>query len=216
MLTAELKNWQGEKICQKTVEALKQRGFTAFYLENSAKASEFILESAASAETIGCGGSLSLSEMGIYEKLLALGKTVLDHCASNLSKEEKMRIRKAQLTSDLFLSGINALTKDGEIVNIDGVGNRVSAMIFGPKKVLLVAGRNKIVAGSIGDALARIRKIAAPQNCKRLGRQTPCAITGECADCQSPERICRVTTIISFPPLATDLTVLVVNEDLGF
>ena len=216
MLTAELKNWQGEKICQKTVEALKQRGFTAFYLENSAKASEFILESAASAETIGCGGSLSLSEMGIYEKLLALGKTVLDHCASNLSKEEKMRIRKAQLTSDLFLSGINALTKDGEIVNIDGVGNRVSAMIFGPKKVLLVAGRNKIVAGSIGDALARIRKIAAPQNCKRLGRQTPCTITGECADCQSPERICRVTTIISFPPSATDLTVLVVNEDLGF
>ena len=107
------------------------------------------------------------------------------------------------------------MTLDGCLVNIDGHGNRVAAMIYGPTKVIVVAGRNKIVEGDIADAIRRIKDKAAPPNAMRLERETPCAATGFCNDCDAPHRICHVTTIIDSKPGATDLHVLVVNEDMG-
>jgi hypothetical protein len=104
---------------------------------------------------------------------------------------------------------------DGILVNIDGNGNRVGAMIFGPKKVIVVVGRNKIVEGSVEDALARIKEMASPPNAMRLSKQTPCAVTGICSNCDSPQRICRVTTILDRKPTLTDIHVLVINEDMG-
>jgi hypothetical protein len=126
-----------------------------------------------------------------------------------------VEIMKRQLTCDLFLSGTNAATLDGCLVNIDGNGNRVAAMIYGPSKVIVVVGRNKIVEGDIGDAIKRVKDKASPPNAMRLGKKTPCATTGFCCDCDSPQRICHVTTIIDSKPSQTDFHVLVVNEDMG-
>jgi hypothetical protein len=122
---------------------------------------------------------------------------------------------RRQLTCDLFLTGTNALTMDGCLVNIDATGNRAAAMFFGPDKVIVVAGRNKIVNGDIDDAVRRIKGCASPPNTRRLNFKTPCASTGLCSDCSSPDRICRITTIIDRKPRQTDLRVLVVNEDMG-
>jgi hypothetical protein len=124
-------------------------------------------------------------------------------------------IMRRQLTCDLFLTGTNALTLSGCLVNIDATGNRVGSMLFGPKKVIVVAGRNKLVDGDIADALKRIKEWSSPPNARRLNFNTPCAKTGFCCDCNSPERICRITTIIDRKPRQTDLRVLVVNEEMG-
>lgn len=126
-----------------------------------------------------------------------------------------MTSSKEMLTCDLFLTSTNALTLTGNLVNIDGTGNRAASMFFGPRKIIIIAGRNKIV-GSIEEGLNRIKMYAAPANARRLNLSTPCASTGFCADCNSPERICRITTILERKPLLTDIHVLVVNEDLGF
>ncbi|MFA7405893.1 MAG: lactate utilization protein, partial [Pelobacteraceae bacterium] len=139
-----------------------------------------------------------------------------NHAKAGLAPDERLDILRRQLTCDLFLSGCNALTLSGELVNIDATGNRVGAMLFGPKKVIVVAGRNKLVDGTAHDAILRVKACATPPNAKRLSFKTPCASTGFCSDCNSPERLCRVTTIIDRKPRFTDLHVLVVNTDLGF
>ena len=117
---------------------------------------------------------------------------------------------------DLFLLSANAITEDGRIVNIDGNGNRVAASVSGPGKVVYAIGRNKIVSGGIDAAIARIKEKACPPNCIRLGKKTPCAETGKCADCDSPDRICKVTAIFDRRPTGTPTTVYVVNADLGY
>ncbi len=122
---------------------------------------------------------------------------------------------RRQLTCDLFLTGTNALTLSGCLVNIDATGNRVASMIFGPKKVIVVAGRNKLVEGDIAAAVKRVKERSSPPNARRLNFNTPCAMTGFCCDCKSPDRICRVTTIIDRRPRQTDMLVLVVNEEMG-
>ena len=215
MSTKELIDWAGAKLCLRAVEGLKRRGFKAKYFPKVDEAVEYILREAAAVSTIGCGGSMSLEEAGVFEAIGKLGKKVMNHNVASLSPEEKMEIRRGQLTCDLFLSGLNALTVEGEIVNIDGVGNRVAAMIFGPKEVILLAGRNKIVEGGIPAALERAKNVAAPMNAERLNMKTPCVVSGKCEDCRTRDNICRVTTIISLPPKNSDIRVLVVNEDLG-
>ena len=121
-----------------------------------------------------------------------------------------------ELTCDLFLTSANALTADGRLVNVDGNGNRVAASIFGPKRVVFVVGRNKIVDGGIDAAIDRIKREACPPNCRRLNKKTPCAATGVCADCSSPDRICSVTVVMDRRPSRTDVQVLLVDEDLGY
>lgn len=215
MRSKELIYWSGEKLCLRAVEGLKRRGFKAKYFPKVGEAVEYILREAAAVSSIGCGGSLSLEEAGVFEAIGKLGKKVMNHNVADLSPDEKMAVRRGQLTCDLFLSGLNALTVDGEIVNVDGVGNRVAAMIFGPKEVILLAGRNKIVEGGVGEALERIKNIAAPMNAARLDAKTPCIVSGKCEGCRTQNNICRVTTIISLPPKNSDMRILVVNEDLG-
>jgi len=144
-----------------------------------------------------------------------MGKELLDHNQAGLNPEEKMAVMRRQLTSDLFLASANAVTLTGNIISIDGNGNRVASMIFGPKKVILVVGRNKLV-GDVDEGLKRIKAIAAPLAAKRLNIDTPCAKTGFCIDCKSPGRICAITVILERKPRLSDFRVLVVNEDLGF
>jgi len=159
---------------------------------------------------------MSIVGMGVEARLQNLGKQILNHAHPSLSRDEKLEVMRSQLTCDLFLSGCNALTLSGELVNIDGVGNRVASMIFGPRKVIVVAGRNKLVDGGIQEAITRIKNHATPPNAKRLNYNTPCARTGFCSDCNSPDRICRATSIIDRKPRLTDFHVLVVNAELGF
>ena len=132
-----------------------------------------------------------------------------------MSKEEVLEALRGEINSDVFLTSSNAVTMDGKLVNKDMIGNRVAAMIFGPKRVFVVVGVNKIVE-NVKEALERIERVAAPLNAKRLGVKTPCVETGYCTDCDSPDRICRVTTIIERRPSRTDLTVVLVNENLGY
>ena len=187
------------EVIERTAEALRKRGFGVVCCATRAEAAAYVMKLAERATTIGQGGSVTLKELGLPEALAAVGKTP---------------VRKTEV--DLFLLSANALTADGRIVNIDGHGNRVAASINGPQRVCYVIGRNKIVEGGIDEAIARIKKCACPPNCRRLGKKTPCAETGVCADCDSPDRICKVTVVFDrFPTgLATD--VVLVDEDLGY
>lgn len=214
-LAEELRQWHQGQRCARAVEALERNGLTAVCCETGEQAREYIISEAADASTVGLGGSLSVVGLGVADALAGQGKELLNHSAPGLSREERYEVMRRQLTCDLFLTGTNALTLDGCLVNIDATGNRVAAMFFGPRKVIVVAGRNKIVDGGVAEAMERVKRWASPPNARRLNFNTPCATTGFCSNCNSPDRICRVTTIIDRKPRMTDLRVVVVNEDLG-
>ena len=213
--TQELTDWTSEKQCRKAVDALAKRDFTAVYCADAQAAADYILRQAAAAKSIGFGGSLTVADLKLAAALAEAGKEILNHGLPDLTPEQRVEVMRRQLTCDLFLTGTNALTLDGRLVNIDGNGNRVASMMFGPGKVIIVAGRNKLVDGDACAALRRIKEKASPPNAKRLDKATPCALTGLCADCDSPQRICRITTILERRPRFTDTHVLVVNEDMG-
>lgn len=179
--------------------SLRVRGFDA-HVCTRAEAVRFVLDAAKESDSVGWGGSESLKELGLREEISRLGKEIRDH----------------RTDCDLFLLSANALLEDGRIVNVDGRGNRIAASIYGPRKVIYVIGKNKIVSGGIDDAVARIKKVACPPNARRLGKKTPCALTGVCADCDSPDRICKVTAIFDRPPTMTPTSVLLVDEILGY
>jgi len=214
--TEELVSWTHEQKCRKALASLERNGFTAQYCATTQDAADYIIAAAADSVTIGFGGSMSVVSLGVEQLLREQGKEILNHGNASLSREQKIEIMRRQLTCDLFLCGCNALTLNGELVNIDATGNRVAAMLFGPRKVIVVAGRNKLVDGSPQDAIERVKAWATPPNAKRLNLKTPCEVTGFCSDCNSPDRLCRVTTIIDRRPRITDLHVLVVNSDMGF
>ena len=213
--TAALHAQISERKCRRAVDALARRGFEARYCATAAEAADALVELGAGAKTVGFGGSLSVAELGIRERFAAGGAEILDHGAPGLAPEAKVAVMRRQQTCDLFVCGVNALTAAGEIVNVDGVGNRVAASIFGPARIVLVAGRNKIVEGGLAEALRRVKDVAAPGNAIRLNKNTPCARTGVCADCDAPDRICRVTVVMDRKPSRSDIAVLVVDDDLG-
>ena len=188
------------ELCERVVAALRRRGFEAEFAPDAASAAEIVMKEAESAASVGWGGSETIKQIGVRDRLSGSGREIRDH----------------QLEMDLFLLSANAITTDGRIVNIDGRGNRVAASICGPKKVLYVIGRNKIVEGGVDAAIARVKKFACPPNAKRLGKKTPCAATGVCADCDSPDRICKVTAVFDRRPTGTPVKVVVVDADLGF
>ncbi len=214
-LTRELVDWTWERKCLKAVEALEKNGFGAVYCKTAKEAADHIIAESEGARSVGFGGSMSVKDLDVAPRLLEKGKELLNHSAPGLAFEERLEIMRRQLTCDLFLSGTNALTLSGCLVNIDAIGNRVGSMFFGPGKVVVVAGRNKLVDGDTAAAVRRVKEWASPPNARRLNHKTPCATTGFCSDCDSPERICRVVTVLERKPRYTDLRVLVVNEDLG-
>lgn len=208
------REWFIERMIERTVKALSSNYFDARSFTNRDSLISAILYYANPGSKIGIGGSLSVRGIGLIEKFSETNIEVLDHWKQGLTKEQISSIRISQLTCDLFLSSANAITEKGDIVNIDGFGNRVNAMTFGPKKVIIVAGHNKIVP-DIASALDRIKRVAAPLNAKRLNLPLPCAETGYCHDCKSEARICRITSIIQRKPSGTDVSVYLINEELG-
>ena len=201
---------------QRTAEALRKRGFETAVCATGAEAAALVMERAKNANTVGFGGSVTIKDIGLVGMCSAAGKKLLMHGNPALATADKVAVMKAELTCDLFLLSANALTEDGRIVNIDGNGNRVAASIYGPGQVVFVVGRNKIVSGGIDAAVERIKRCACPPNCRRLGKRTPCAATGKCADCDSPDRICMVTVTMERKPRSTPVLVILVDEDLGY
>jgi L-lactate utilization protein LutB len=213
-----MNNELGDLAVEKTAVALEKNGYHVLRASSRKEAVISILGLIPTGSVVGLGGSLTIRQMGLPEALARQGFRVADHwkaSESNASPEEILRIRRLQLTADVFVSSTNALTEKGELVNTDGAGQRVAAMIFGPIRVIVVAGVNKIVK-DLDAALAWIRNHAAPLNAARLGTKTPCACTGVCSDCDSPERICNVTTIIHKKPQIADMYVVLIDEELGY
>jgi L-lactate utilization protein LutB len=208
-------NWLGEKLGERCVKAFKKHGFDAHFVSGVDEARILILDMVAECETFGFAGSDTTRSLGVLEALKSKGKTVFDHWQKDLSKEEDMEIRLQQGRSDCFLCSANAISATGEVVNVDGIGNRTSGMGFGPKKVIIVAGINK-VRPDLDSALKRVWEVAGPMRAKSLSMATPCAETGVCSDCNAPQRICRITTILHRKPMLTDVSVVIVNQNLGF
>lgn len=166
-------------------------------------------------KSVGMGGSITIKEMGLFESLKN-NNTVWWHNNPNQVKEYGANyIRGMAMTTDIYISSVNGISKDGVIVNLDGSGNRVSSIAYGHKKVYLIVGINK-VCDTLEDTIYRVRNVAAPLNAKRLNKKTPCAINGDkCYDCKSPERICRTLSISLYPTSSCETEVILINEKLG-
>ena len=209
----KVKKWYADQKVRRTLAALERNGFQTFFVSTRAEALDKVLSLIPTHANVGIGGSVTLREIDLIDALASRGNTVFQHWSQ---PEENLRaIMMKQLNSDVFLASSNAVTEDGRLVNIDKAGNRVAAMIFGPRKVILVIGVNKIVK-NLEEGILRARNVAAPMNARRRGDKTPCATTGVCTDCETPDRLCRVITIMEKKPSRTDVAVILVGEELGF
>jgi len=214
-MTSDEHTWLLEQRAYRCVENLSKHRFDAYYLESGAEVAEKVKPLLETADTVGFGGSDTVRSLGLHTLAEEMGKTLYDHHRPELSYDETLAMRKGQQGCDLFFTSANALSETGEIINVDGIGNRTSAMAFGPSRVVVVAGYNK-VAPDLHAALRRIREVAGPMRAKSLGVETPCAVTGVCSDCNAPMRICNITTILHRKPMLTEVTVFIVGEELGF
>jgi hypothetical protein len=210
-----IKEWWIEEKAKRAIEKLVAHEFKAIYVKTKEEAVQEVWKHITPKQRIGVGGSVTIRGLGILEKLEAQGYTIYDHWKPGLSKENILEIRKSQMTSDLFLGSTNAVTLNGELVNIDGIGNRVNSINFGPGKIILIAGSNKIVE-DVQEGIKRIKNVAAPLNARRLNIDVPCAKVGKCVDCNSPNRICRVIVIHERKPSLTDILIILVGEELGY
>jgi len=211
----KIRRWHQEQQAQRAVEALQRHDFEAFYVADRQQACQELLRRIPPSARVGVGGSMTIREIGILEALEAQGNTIYNHWRPGLTQQEILEIRKAHLTCDIFLTSTNALTLQGELVSTDGIGNRICAMTFGPAKVMVVAGINKLVP-DLPSAFQRIKNIATPQSLKEADLSVPCIQTGFCSDCNSPQRACRATIILERRPMLTEILVLLVGESLGF
>lgn len=197
------------------IENLKKRQMEGYYCPTSADAVQKAMELVAKDSSVSFGGSMTLSESGIMDALRAREDiTLYDRSKAN-SPEDVQKIYRDAFSCDSYFMSTNAITLDGELVNIDGNGNRVAALIFGPASVIIVCGMNK-VALNTEEAITRVRNIAAPPNCNRLDRKTPCSVTGKCGDCLSPDCICNHTVITRRSGTPGRIKVLLVGETLGY
>lgn len=200
-------------------ETLTENNFEVFVAQNTDEAKSIVLEKIIpeiAPKSVSWGGSLTFVATGLYDILKNNNDlSVLDTYDKTLSPEESLERRRQSLLVDLFITGSNAVTESGQLVNLDMFGNRVGALTFGPKNVIILVGRNKIVP-DLDEAMFRIKNYAAPVNTMRLDKKTPCAKTSFCEDCKSPDRICNTWTITekSFPKKR--VRIILINKDLGF
>lgn len=188
---------------------LEERGFAVRTFETAKEAAAY-LDGAIDGKTVGFGGSMTLKGMGLYERL-ARHNTVVWHWQA----ADKAQARREAMETEIYLTSANALAETGEIINIDGIGNRAASTLFGHGKVYFVIGRNKL-APAYEEALWRARNVAGPKNARRLGNRTPCAVKADrCYDCKSPERGCRGLVVLWAPMMDAETEVLLVDEDLG-
>ena len=209
----EPKKMMYDKAGPRVAAALKKRNMEAYYCSTADEAVEKVLELIPAGDVVSWGGVATVDELGIKEHLRHRGQPVIDRDTAR-TPEERMAMLHQALTCDTFLMSSNAISEDGQLVNIDGMGNRVAALCFGPKQVIVVAGMNK-VAGDLNAAIARARNVAAPANAQRFNIKTPCAVNGQCGDCTSPDCICAQMVITRFSKIKGRIKVVLVGEDLG-
>lgn len=198
---------------QQMIKAFESRNMEAYYAETKEEALKKALELIPEGASVSWGGSMSIQEIGLTKALHEGNYEVYDRDLAK-SPEEKQQIVLKGFECDYFLASSNAVSEDGILVNIDGRANRVAAIAFGPKNVLMIVGMNKVVKTE-ADAMSRAKNIAAPINAQRFGK-TPCAVTGECALCKSPSCICCQTLVTRFSMEPKRIKIILVNEDLGF
>ena len=190
---------------------LEKKGYAVAFFQTAQQAKEYILSSIAPGQSVGIGGSVSVQQLELDKELTAKGCPVHWHWTA----EDKEGAQIAAAVADVYLCSANALTQKGQIINIDGHGNRVAATIHGPGKVIFLIGKNKLAA-DYDAAMERIHTVACPANARRLGLNTPCAVTGKCSDCASPQRMCNATVILERATTGHPMEVVLVNEDLGY
>ena len=210
----EILEWFEKLQAQRTMKALQKNNFEARFVLKAADAAKEVFTMIPDGATVGVGGSVTLTEIGFFDEA-ATHPVKLLNPSPLLSVEDFLRMRREMFLADVYVCSSNAVTEDGKLYNIDGSGNRVGSMTFGPKKVILVCGISKVVK-DLDEAVKRMQYRAAPMNARRLGLKTPCAETGVCADCASPDRICNTYVVSAKKPLRTEVTVLLVGEPLGF
>ena len=207
------KQLRNEKLGAKVVKAMESRHFEAYYCGTKEEALKKALELIPEGSVVAWGGSVTMNEIGLSEALHNGKYQLIDREAA--PPEERRKLMRQGLLADYFISGANAVSEDGEIVNIDGMGNRVGAIVYGPDHVVMIAGMNK-VAKTLEDAVKRARTIAAPINKQRFGGTTPCAKTGSCGDCKAEDCICCQMLVTRVCRPAGRIKVILVGEDLGF
>lgn len=207
--------WVNEQKINRTIEALNNNNMNGYLVNTKEELIEKINEIVKEGSVVSCGGSMSLFEYGVIDHLRSGRYEFLDRYKEGLTSEEITRIFKESFLADAYFASSNAVTEDGKLYNVDGNGNRVAAMLYGPDKVILLAGVNKIVK-DIDEAIKRNREICAPANAKRLNKKTPCAKVGYCMDCKSNEKICREFTVIASQGKKDRMHVIFINENIGY
>ncbi|MFR8002942.1 MAG: lactate utilization protein [Hydrogeniiclostridium sp.] len=205
---------RNKKLGRTVCEALKKHGFDAFWCATKEDACKKAMELIQEGSSVSWGGCASAEECGILDSLRQGSYTLIDRDTAK-NPEERADLMRRAFFADWYLAGTNALSEDGQLVNVDGNGNRVAAMAYGPKNVLVVAGVNKIVK-TAEDALVRARTVASPINAQRFGLKTPCSVTGACSNCDSPDCICNIIVTTRHSKPAGRIKVLLVGEFLGF
>jgi hypothetical protein len=212
-----------EEVLAETLKSLAQNHFNVVFAGDAQTARDKVMTLIPKGTTVGVGDSVSVRQLKVLEELQSNGRLLVDPFCKEISlmstskeiiEEQRWEMHKIAVNCEFFITGTNAITRDGKLVNTDGGGNRVAGMIFGPKKVMIVVGSNKIVE-NVDEAFYRIKNVIAPRLAKIKGMKVPCATTGRCTDCNADERICNVTTVLERAPAYTDVTVVVVDEDLG-
>lgn len=206
-----------EKKVEKTIQNLEKNNMEAYFVQDEKELIDKIKEIVNEGSTVAVGGSMTLFETGVIDLLRSGKYKFLDRYQEGLTKEQIQKIYRDSFSSDAYFTSTNALTEDGELFNIDGNGNRVAAMIYGPSTVIVVAGINKIVS-NLEEAKSRVRNYAAPINAKRLNKDTPCTKVGHCVDCSSQDRICShyVVTGRQSTKNKGRIKVIIVNKELGY
>lgn len=196
------------------IKNLGKRQIEAYYCEDKVSALEKALKLIPKGSTIGWGGSVTISQIGLIDAVKNGDYTIIDRDKA-INLEEQKEVYSQICSSDFFLMSTNAITLNGELINIDGRGNRVAFLCYGPENVLIVAGMNKVVS-SIESGFERVSNVAAPPNAIRLNRKTPCAITGKCEDCYSPDCMCSQFVITRRSGIPNRIKIILVGEELGY
>lgn len=206
---------EGNKVKSETIiKNLQKRNMEGFYVETKEEAIEKVMSLINQEDIVGWGGSFTIDELGIKQLLEEKGIKVINRDKAT-SPEERKKLMKEALTSDVFLTSTNAITMDGELMNVDGNGNRLAAYNYGPDSLIVVAGMNKVVT-KLDDALAKIRTEATVPNAFRTNSQTPCRVTGKCTECLSDQTLCCQILITRYSKPKNRIKVILVGENLGF
>lgn len=205
-----------EKVAEKVIKALVRRRMEGSYAQNADQAKTEILSMIDEGSTVFRNGTMTAVGMGLWDAVAALpGVKLIDPYAQGLTPEQGLELRRRGLTADVMIASSNAVTLDGRLVNLDGMGNRVAAMAFGPRKVILAVGMNKVVP-DLETAMARVKHYAAPVNAIRLNLSNPCVEDGLCHDCRSEQRICNMWSIIEGHMIKGRIHVKLIGEALGY